>query len=365
MKTILVLCGGRSTEHEIALRSARSIINGLNREKYRVHVTYIDRTGGFTALGELDQVEHPEDLMRDPAPHRLASIGQWLSDIEPYLSGATPEEVLVFPVIHGQTGEDGEIQGFLQTLGLSYVGCRLTASALCMDKAFSNEVFRANGIPEADYIIYTARDWAMDGGSVDALTSRIHASFGFPCFVKPANNGSSVGVTRADESTLKDAVEEALRYDRRILIEEAIQGQELEVSLLGNDDIKASLPGSYTSTHEVLDYEAKYHDRTTVENVPHPLDEETTARVQAFARRAYRALGCEGFARVDLFLTPDGHLYMNEINTFPGMTPTSLAPKLWTELTDMTFSQYLDEIIEHAVQSTEAASRVQTSLEAE
>ncbi|MDY6085772.1 MAG: D-alanine--D-alanine ligase family protein [Peptoniphilaceae bacterium] len=365
MKTILVLCGGRSTEHEIALRSARSIINGLDREKYRVHVTYIDRTGGFTVLGLLDHVEAPEDLMRAPATDRLSSICEWLAAVADLLADVPPEDVLVFPVIHGQTGEDGEIQGFLQMLGLSYVGCHLTASALCMDKAFSNEIFRANGIPEADYIVYTHRDWNADGRSVEHLQARIRESFGFPCFVKPANNGSSVGVTRATEATLQKAVELALRYDRRILIEEAIVGQELEVSILGNDTVKASLPGSYTSTHEVLDYEAKYHDRSTVENVPHPLDDETTARVQEFAKRAYRVLGCEGFARVDLFLTPDGHLYMNEINTFPGMTPTSLAPKLWTELTDMTFSQYLDEIIENAVASNASTASVRTSLEAE
>lgn len=359
MKTILILCGGRSTEHEIALRSAKSVINALDRKKYRVEVCYIDKQGCFLPLGEVGPIEEERELMRTTHKPRLSTISTFCHLVE-RLSQKS-ETLIVFPVLHGQTGEDGEIQGFLQTLGVPYVGNRLTTSALCMDKGFANDVFRACGIPEADYLTYTRTQWEADGKNSEAIALRISHSFGFPCFVKPANNGSSVGVNRATEETLAKAIEEAFRFDRRIVIEEEIHGHELEVSVLGNTHPKASLPGSYTSTHDVLDYEAKYNDTSTKENVPHPLSTETTKAVQALALKAYEALGCEGFARVDLFLGDDGKLYLNEINTFPGMTPSSLAPKLWTALTEMTFAEYLDELIGYALESEAAQETVETS----
>ncbi|WP_071705899.1 D-alanine--D-alanine ligase family protein [Murdochiella vaginalis] len=359
MKTILILCGGRSTEHEIALRSAKSVINGLDRKAYHVEVCYIDKKGRFLPLGALTHIEHEEELVRTSDRSRLETISDFCLLVERL--SAESEALIVFPVLHGQTGEDGEIQGFLQTLGVPYVGNRLTTSALCMDKGFANEIFRACGLPEADYLVYTRTQWEADGKKSEALAKRISDSFGFPCFVKPANNGSSVGVSRATEATLTDALTEAFRFDRRIVIEEEIQGHELEVSILGNAHPKASLPGSYTSTHEVLDYEAKYNDTSTKENVPHPLSPEMTKAVQKLALQAYEALGCEGFARVDLFLGDDGKLYLNEINTFPGMTPSSLAPKLWTALTEMTFRDYLDELIAYALESEAAQNTVETS----
>ncbi len=359
MKTILILCGGRSTEHEIALRSAKSVINALDRKKYRVEVCYIDKQGCFLPLGEVGPIEEERELIRTTRQPRLSTISTFCRLVERL--SAESETLIVFPVLHGQTGEDGEIQGFLQTLGVPYVGNRLTTSALCMDKGFANDVFHACGIPEADYLTYTRTQWEADGKNSEAIALRISHSFGFPCFVKPANNGSSVGVNRATEETLAKAIEEAFRFDRRIVIEEEIHGHELEVSVLGNTHPKASLPGSYTSTHDVLDYEAKYNDTSTKENVPHPLSTETTKAVQTLALKAYEALGCEGFARVDLFLGDDGKLYLNEINTFPGMTPSSLAPKLWTALTEMTFAEYLDELIGYALESEAAQETVETS----
>lgn len=364
MKSVLVLCGGRSTEHAIALRSARTVINELDRAHYRVFVCYISERGVFVPIGEMDHVAQSEDLRREEKESRLASIRTFCDFLAtiPGVDPQTPvaERLIVFPMIHGQTGEDGEIQGFLQTLSLNYIGNRLTASALCMDKGFANDVFAANGLPQARYITYTRDQWLRSERNADALADHLEATLGLPCFVKPANNGSSVGVNRATRDNLKEAVEDAFRYDRRIVIEEEIHGHEVEVSILGNEMPKASLPGSYDTTHAVLDYNAKYHDTTTVENVPHKLDPETTQNVRDLALRAYRALGCEGFARCDLFVTESGALFMNEINTLPGMTPTSLAPKLWTALTDMTFATYLDTIIDYAEASQEATDSIET-----
>lgn len=357
VKNIIVLCGGRSTEHEISLRSARSVINELDRKKYKVHVCYIDKGGAFNMLGLVDHVGKSEDLMQKKGPDLLESVGDFCREI------AKIDRPLIFSLIHGQSGEDGEIQGFLQSLGLPYVGSRLSSSALCMDKAFANDIFRAHGISKAPYMLYRMADWEKDGKKTDRLVHEIEKEIKFPCFVKPANNGSSIGVMKADKEHLEEAILNAFRYDRRILIEYAVEGSEIEVSVLGNADPQASKAGSYSSEHEVLDYNAKYNDKKTRENIPHPMDEEKMKEAQALAIEAYKAAGCEGFARVDLFLTPDGKLYVNEINTVPGMTPSSLASKLWTKLSDMTFADYLDKIIEYAEESEQELDQLETSWE--
>lgn len=365
-KTIVVLCGGQSTEHEIALRSARTVINELDRSKYRIVAYFVDKAGRFLPLGEPGLVEKPEDLIVQAECSRLESIQRFLADMDQIVSQAAPEtalseQLMIFPVIHGQSGEDGQIQGFLQMLGLPYVGNGLMASALCMDKGFTNQIFTAQGIAEAAYLILERHEWAAS--DLTHLADRVEKALGFPCFVKPCNNGSSVGVTKADRAHLAAALEEAFRYDNKILIEEAIIGHELEVSVIGNEDARASQPGSYTSRHEVLDYEAKYWDKSLVENVPHPLSPEKLAEIQALALRAYHALGCEGLARVDIFMDRDGRFLVNEINTLPGMTPTSLAPKLWTALTDMTFSDYLDLLIDYGARSDQGRKAFKNSWE--
>lgn len=339
-KTIVVLCGGQSTEHEIALRSARTVINELDKKKYEVVAYYVDKAGRFLSLGRRDHVDRPEDLMVKSEASVLSTIEAFARDMDRL------EDVMVFPVIHGQSGEDGQVQGFLQMLGLPYVGNGIMASALCMDKGFTNQVLADLGIPEAKYIIVEKK-----GLDRKILMDRVEKELGFPCFIKPCNNGSSVGVTKASRENFDRALDEAFAYDHKILVEEMIRGHELEVSVLGNAEAEASKPGSYTTTREVLDYEAKYLDRTLVENIPHPLSEEKTREIQDLALRTYHALGCEGLARVDIFYGEDGCFYVNEVNTLPGMTPTSLAPKMWTALTDMTFSDYLDAIIRFGEES--------------
>ncbi len=355
MKNIVVLCGGQSTEHEISLRSAVSVINGLDRSTFDVSVYYIDKKGRFIPLGKLDHVEKPEDLIANSSLSKLESIARFSLDLDAL------EDPILLPVLHGQTGEDGQIQGFLQTLGLPYVGCGITSSALCMDKAYLDQIFQACGLPEARFIVLKKED--PENANRLALLQRVREELGLPCFVKPANNGSSVGVNKADEKNFMEAVDEAFKYDHKIVIEEMISGHEVEVSVLGNLDARASMPGSYTSSHEVLDYEAKYLDRTIIENIPHPMTEDQAQRCRSLALKAYQAAGCEGLARVDIFFGEDGNFYVNEINTFPGMTPTSLAPKLWTALTEMTFPQYLEAIIAYGEESYQRRSSIKNSWE--
>ncbi len=355
IKNIVILCGGQSTEHEISLRSAVSVINGLESSSADVTVYFIDKEGRFVPLGNLDHVEKPEDLIRKSSQSKLESIGSFCRHL------SSLKDPMILPVLHGQTGEDGQIQGFLQTLGLPYVGCGITSSALCMDKALMNQVFLACGLPEARFIVIKRED--PENADRDALLQRVREELGLPCFVKPANNGSSVGVNKADETNFIAALDEAFTYDHKIVIEEMISGHEVEVSVLGNEDARASKPGSYTSSHELLDYEAKYLDRAIIENIPHPMTEEQYQKCQKLALLAYHAAGCEGFARVDLFFGADGNFYVNEINTFPGMTVTSLAPKLWTALTDMTFAQYLNALMDYAEKSYARRNSIKNSWE--
>lgn len=343
MKTIIVLCGGQSTEHEIALRSAKNVINELDRSKYKVLCFYIDKEGRFLPLGSPEKIEDVTDLMVKSSKNVLTTISEFIDDI----SGL--DDPMVFPVIHGQSGEDGQIQGFLQTLGLPYIGNGIMASALCMDKGYSKQVFSSLNIPQAKYILLEKGDDLLKDRA--RLLDMVKAKLGLPCFIKPCNNGSSVGVTKADEKNFDMALDEALKYDRKILIEEAVAGCELEVSVLGNHEARASQPGSYTTSRPVLDYEAKYLDSGLIENVPHKLPADKLKELQDLAIKSYKALGCEGLARVDIFQNKNGDFLVNEINTLPGMTPSSLAPKLWTSLTDMTFSSYLDHLIIFAGES--------------
>ena len=353
MKEILVLCGGKSTEHAISLRSARNIVNELWKADYSVHICYIDESGKFAPCYKMNRpVDAPEDLRKEIPVSKLHSIAEFCNYAE------TLESAVVFPVIHGQSGEDGEIQGLLQSLGLPYVGNGLTASALCMDKGFANAVFVQAGLPHAKFYVLTKFEY--ENTSFEILQEKLVALLGQEFFVKPANNGSSIGVSRATPDTLKTALKEAFIYDNRVVVEEEIKGVELEISVLGNEKAVASLPGSYTTVRETLDYTAKYNDAKTIENVPHSLSKEKTEELQTLALHAYHVLGCEGFARVDIFMNPQGEFFINEINTFPGMTPTSLAPKLWTALTSMTFLEYLETILRHARESQQNRKQIST-----
>lgn len=354
MKTIVVLSGGQSTEHEIALRSAKNVINELDRSKYNVISYYIDKKGRFIPHGKLEHVENETDLVIKSNENILETIANFISNISKL------DDIMIFPVIHGQSGEDGQIQGFLQTLGLPYVGNGIMSSALCMDKGYSKQVFKSLNIPQAKYILLEKESPLSKDRT--KLLNLAKEKLGLPCFIKPCNNGSSVGVNKAYEENFNEAIDDAFLYDRKILLEENMVGCELEVSILGNHNPKASKPGSYTTTHAVLDYEAKYMDSSLIENVPHNLPENKLKELQDLAIKSYKALGCQGLARVDIFQDKTGDFYVNEINTLPGMTPSSLAPKLWTSLTNMTFSDYLDKLIEFAQESFIERNSLENSI---
>lgn len=347
---IHVICGGKSTEHEISLRSARSVINNLDKSKYNVSYTYITKEGVFVPVGKYTKdIENPEDLKVESQKSVVESV----SDFVNYVSKLS--NPIVIPCMHGTTGEDGQIQGFLKTLGLNFVGNDVASSAVCFDKALANDVMEIHGIAQAKYIAISKYKY---NSTVDknSLFEEIFSKCGENVYVKPSSNGSSIGVSKATRENIREAIEEALKYDKKVLIEQEMPQLELEVSVVGNNNPVASLPGSYHTEREIFDYTAKYHDAKLVRNVPHKLPKEAEDRVRQLAIDTYVALGCEGLARVDIFMDDNYNFFVNEINTYPGMTPTSLSAGLWEVTNGTSYSGFLDMIINAAIERAENAN---------
>jgi D-alanine-D-alanine ligase len=300
--------GGRSGEHEVSIRSAESIRNNLDKKKYQVVDIKIDKKGKWD-IAILKRVD------------------------------------VVFPVVHGTFGEDGCLQGLLEMMDKAYVGAGVLGSAVGMDKEVMKRLFCQANIPTAKF--ETAKKWEVS----DVLLRMIAGELKYPLFIKPANLGSSVGISKAHNmNELKTAVVEAGKYDTKILFEEAIEGREIECAVLGNRKPEASMPGEIKPTHEFYDYEAKYVDENgaTLE-IPAKLTKNQIKEVQEMAIRAYRALDCEGMARVDMFLKSSGKIVVNEANTLPGFTNISMYPKLWEE-SGLTYGKLLDRLISLAIE---------------
>lgn len=341
---IHVLCGGESTEHDISLRSAKSIINNLNKEKYEVSYTYITRDGKFTLSRFFkNNIENPEDLIQDINYSKVESISKFLE-----FTGNL-KDLYIIPVIHGTTGEDGQIQGFLDTLGLKYIGNDLESSAICFNKALAKDIFTVKNIPQGKYFTIN-KNFYFSKENKKEFCLEILQKLGESVFVKPSRNGSSIGVSRANKNNILEAIEEAFKYDDLVLIEEDMPYEELEISVIGNNNPKASLAGSYSTQRDIFDYEAKYLDKNLIRNIPHQLSDEDCSKVRNLAIEAYRLIGCKGFARVDIFMGNNHDFYINEINTFPGMTPTSLSADLWKATNGINYSEFLDKIIEYAIE---------------
>lgn len=368
-KRVAVIFGGRSGEHEVSLNSAVSVMSALDREKYEVIPVGITKEGGWLVgvdplkaveAGEVGHAGTPAVLLGDPTRRGLIPVG-------PQQMGLTAAEGdtidVVFPVMHGTYGEDGTIQGLLELANIPYVGAGVLASALGMDKVMMKTVFAQHGLPQARYWYCLRKDWEQDESGVVA---EVEQRFGYPCFVKPANLGSSVGITKAhDREEFLKAMDLAACYDRKIIVEESVDAREIEVSVLGNDDPIASVPGEIIPSKEFYDYEAKYLDGLSKLIIPADLPPETTEKVRRLAVEAFKAVDCAGLARVDFFVTRSGgEVLVNEINTIPGFTKISMYPKLW-EATGISYSQLLDRLIDLAVERHQDKNKSQTSFRPE
>jgi D-alanine-D-alanine ligase len=350
-KKAAVLFGGRSGEHVVSLRSAASIMEAINRERYQVIPVGIARDGRWLAGKNIWQIlweQRPLEeaaravLLTDPRNPGLIIENKGVSSTWEF----QPLDV-VFPVLHGPYGEDGTVQGLLELAGIPYVGSGVLASAVAMDKVIMKTLFEKNGIPVGDYIYFSRSDWGKQEPYWREETGR---RLGYPCFVKPANLGSSVGITRVtDDAGLPEAVREALRYDDKVLIEAFIKGREIECSVLGDLEPRASRPGEIIPCNEFYDYRAKYIDDRSELVVPVELGSDLEEKVRELACRAFTAVEASGLARVDFFVDTDrGEIIVNEINTIPGFTSISMYPKLW-EASGIGYRELVSRLMDLAV----------------
>ena len=355
-----VLFGGRSTEHEVSILSAQSIIAAMDPQRFEPVPLYIDKNGRWLVGGSLKRLVGEDArhtyvyLPPDPTQHSLvpAQNGRAL--------GLPPLDA-VFPVFHGLNGEDGTIQGVLELANLPYVGSGVLGSALGLDKIYMKRAFKAAGLPIVDYLAITRRQYEQDPNPFIAL---VEERLGYPCFSKFANSGSSVGTTKAhNREELIAGLHLASSFDRKLLVERAVDARELEVSVLGNDEPQASVVGEVVPAHEFYDYDAKYLDEGSRLVIPAAIDAGVAAEVRAMAVRVFQAVDAAGMARVDFFMERNtGHVLVNELNTIPGFTRISMYPKLW-EASGLTYPKLIERLVDLAIERFNDKQRSQTAID--
>jgi len=348
---VCVLFGGISPEHEVSLRSAESVLNNMDTEKYNIYPIGITKAGQWILYGGKDYSQlpsgkwemHPDNCRALISPVR----GEGLLS---FVSGAVIQNPIdvVFPVLHGENGEDGAMQGLLQMAGIPYVGPNVSASAVAMDKTLTKLVMDNAGITQAAWLLVKSSTLQSD---MDQIIGKVETKFPYPVFVKPAGTGSSVGVSKAgDREQLVSALLNAGRYDEKILVEEFVDGVEVEVAVLGNDDPVASVAGEIDSGAEFYDYDAKYVSDTSVAYIPARIPENIAEQVRKTAVQVYKAVGCRGLSRVDFFVTrQDNRVVFNEINTLPGFTSISMYPKLFVA-SGIAYSELIDRLLQLAME---------------
>ncbi|MFO7271843.1 MAG: D-alanine--D-alanine ligase [Sphaerobacter thermophilus] len=353
-----VIFGGRSGEHDVSLRSAQAILRAIDRERFEVVPIGITREGRWLSGGDpLRQLAATSRLALAPGddpPAEESDLGSALAvpetghAVEVAGAGVVQQLDVVFPVLHGPYGEDGTVQGLLELADVPYVGAGVLGSAVSMDKVVAKQLFEREGLPVAPWLWVTRRQWERDP---EGVAARVERELGYPCFVKPANLGSSVGVSKVHHpGELPGAMEEAARYDRKLVVERGIDARELEVSVLGNDEPITSVVGEIRPVNEFYDYQAKYVDEGSELLVPAPITQEQSDTVREMAVRAFKVVDAAGMARVDFFLERNtGTIYINEINTIPGFTQISMYPILW-EASGLPFRELVTRLIELALE---------------
>ena len=348
--SLAVIFGGVSSEHEVSRMSVTSILENLSNERYEVHMVGITKEGRWLLYtGPVEDILSgtweqgpvtPAFLSPDPSVHGLVALRDGKAE--------TIHVDVIFPALHGKNGEDGTIQGLFQLSGIPYVGCDTESSAICMDKAVTHSLLSSADIEQAHYLWFYADRF---DAAPDTIKNKIQARLDFPVFVKPASAGSSVGVSKVERfEDLDQAIRKAAREDKKVVVEEGITGQEVEVAVLGNRDCDASIVGEIGASAQFYDYDDKYINGTSQLYIPARIPEEVSEKIRQTAVRAYRLLGCSGLARVDFFVTAgDNRVILNEINTLPGFTSISMYPKLWMAM-GLSYGELLDKLIELALQ---------------
>lgn len=358
-----LLFGGKSPEHEVSLQSAKNVLAALDRDRYDVVLIGIDKSGKWhwhQGSMNLMNENDPKLIRLSPVGHELAVVpGAETGQIISVSGGKDLGRIdVIFPVLHGSFGEDGTVQGLLKLANIPFVGAGVLGSAAGMDKDVMKRLLRADNIPIADFLTFTYDD--RNKIDYDEVTNKL----GSPVFVKPANMGSSVGISKVyDRGGLEKALDLAFQYDTKIIIEENIVGRELECSVLGNEEPAASLPGEILPQADFYSYEAKYIDeKGALLDIPAKLSREKTEEIQHLAIKTYRSLCCEGMARVDFFLKENGEVLVNEINTLPGFTRISMYPKMW-EASGLSYSKLIDKLIQLALERFRREQSLKTNVE--
>jgi D-alanine-D-alanine ligase len=366
-----VLFGGRSTEHEVSILSAQSIIAAMDPQRFEAVPLYIDKNGRWLVGGSLKRLVSEDAaseyvyLPPDPTQHSLVPAEDGLASSSPVAGegriGGLPPLDVIFPVFHGLNGEDGTIQGVLELANLPYVGAGVLGSALGLDKIYMKRAFAAAGLPIVDYLPITRRQYERDP---EAFIDLVEQRLGYPCFSKFANSGSSVGTTKAhDRAELIAGLRLASGFDRKLLVERAVDARELEVSVLGNDEPQASVVGEIVPAHEFYDYEAKYLDEGSRLVIPAELDAGVADEVRAMAVRVFQAVDAAGMARVDFFMErKTGDVLVNELNTIPGFTRISMYPKLW-EASGVSYPKLIERLVDLAIERFKDKQRSQTAID--
>ena len=349
-----MIYGGRSGEHEVSIASAASIFKHLDRSRYDAVPIRIEKDGRWALTSKAPTAISAAEVLKQTDTEALQTV-------EPTTAVSGSGIDVIFPVLHGTYGEDGTIQGLLELANVPYVGCGVLGSAAGMDKAVMKKLFSASGLPVGPHLVALRHEWDREA---TAIRRRVVDTLGYPVFVKPANLGSSVGISKAkSDADFDAAMALALQFDRKIVIEAAIpNAREIECAVLGNDDPDASVPGEVIPSREFYDYEAKYIDDNSQTIIPAPLSPAETAEIRRLSIAAFRAVDCAGMARVDFLLSRDtGGLFVNEVNTIPGFTTISMYPKMW-EASGLPYTELLDRLIHLALERHREKQQLRTSV---
>mgnify|MGYP001567674999 CR=1 FL=1 len=360
LKNIAIVYGGKSTEHEVSVRSARNIYTAIDRQRFTPILIGVDKDGKWILKDEDEFLK--QDIVIFKEKNQLAVIPGKNKNQIVYLNNISQSFNIdaVFPIIHGTGGEDGTIQGLIKTLNIPFVGTGVLGSSVCLDKELTKRLLNEAKIPNSKFKSYLANEKSI----IDY--NQLKYDLGLPMYIKPPNLGSSVGISKVhNENEFNQAIDLAFRFDRKVLIEESIEGREIECAIIGNEDIKASLPGEVLTigeNHEFYSYDAKYTDANgSVTVIPADVTAQEIEAIKEIAIKTYKCLNCEGMARVDVFLQSDGEVLVNEVNTIPGFTDISMYPKLW-KANGISYPDLITELINLAIERHKTEALMQTSI---
>ncbi|MGM7684376.1 D-alanine--D-alanine ligase [Cytobacillus sp. Hm23] len=353
-----LLYGGKSAEHQVSLQTALAVIKALNKDKFEIHPIFITSNGEWVRGKQItDSIDNVSSLTLVSEENSIVpnTFANELFKSSQSADGNQDSLDVIFPLLHGTNGEDGTVQGLLELLNLPYVGNGVLASATGMDKVIMKQLFAQAGLKQVNYVGFTRNEWHK---LKEEAYEQVEEQLGYPCFVKPANLGSSVGISKCNSrDSLEKAFDEAFTYDRKIIIEAAVVGREIEVGVLGNDEPEVSVAGEIVPKDDFYDYKAKYEDGDTALIIPADITTSEYEKIHKMAIKAFKAIDGTGLVRADFFLTEDSEVYINEVNTMPGFTPVSMFPLLWQH-TSVTYPQLIEKLVQLAIERHEEKQQI-------